>query len=173
MSAIDFVKRHPVAIGAGAVALIIIFMIASAGGSEEVQGNTSDVAAGVALQQAQMGYQAQMSALNAAAQDKASDRELALKVAEMDYLSKKELANINANLMSQQISSQQQTTALVSTLAAQTSQREIDAAVQREQINAGIINKQTDALVSINAMMQQTQQQAIKKQCSGFFDCLF
>lgn len=175
MGAIDLLKKHPVAASIGAVVVFGGVLLVMNSGGQEVSygGPVSDVAAGTDLQAMQQAFQLQMGGINAQVQNAAQEREAAITLAQIEVQSKKDLAAMMVNLESQRISADTQTAQLVSTLAAGVQTKSIDAEVAKENINANIINKQTDALVSINAMMQQTQQQAIKKQCSGFFDCLF
>lgn len=175
MGAIDLIKRHPVASSVGAIVIFGgVILVMNSGGQEISSGGpVSDVQAGTDLQSMQQAFQLQMGAINAQIQNSAGEREAAITLAQIDTQSKKDLALLSVDLERERINADKQTAALVSTLAAQVQTKSINAEVAKENINAGIINNQTKALVSINQMMQQTQQKAIKKQCSGFFSCLF
>lgn len=140
------IKAHPLLIGVGLVAAFVLYKMLSGGGgtAATAQGTGSDVASATALQQAQLQAGAAAGQTQAAVQANQDTIAGQIELAKIQAAFAGTHDSLAANIATQQINANQQTTALVSTLG---------AAVQTSAINADVAK----ATVTANSQVQMQQ----------------
>lgn len=180
MSAMDFVKKHPVAIGISAVVVLGGFVLLSSGGSDggtQVVAGQSDaeIAAGVQLQQLQ--YQQQMQGQTVGAQRDVALAETAaqLELGKLQIAQQSESDKLAASTALAQINASSQTAQLQSTLQAQTSQAQIAADSAKTAAMMATIAEQArqQANVAIAGIRGQVDIAKINKPKQGLFSKIF
>jgi len=159
---IDWIKQHTLLFGVGLVAAFVLWRVLSAGGgtAATAQGEGSDVASATALQQAQLQAGAAAGQTAAAVQANADTIAGQLELAKINAAYAGTHDQLAAQIATQQINAEQQTTALVSTLTAgvQTSAINADVAkttvaansqVQMQQILATALTQQSHDLATV------------------------
>lgn len=150
MSALDFVKKHPVGVGIGVIAVIGVVLLVSGGGGTEVttsDGSSSDPNINAGLQLQALSIQA-----NSAAQQTAAEKEVALaslatqqQIAVLGYQSADTQAQIAASVATQQITAGKEISSLQLANEAQQIQagRDIQIATLTSLTEQVKINNQT------------------------------
>lgn len=182
---IEWIKSHPLLFGAGLVAAFVLWrVISSSGGTAATaQGAGSDVASATALQQAQLQAGAVAGQTQAAVQANQDTIAGQIELAKIQAAFAGTHDALAANIATQQINANQQTTALVSTLTAgvQTSAINADVAkttvaansqVQMQQILATALTQQSHDLATVTTSGYQAQlaaQQSHDAHSGGLF----
>lgn len=182
MSAIDFVKRHPVAIGFGAVVVFVGFVLLSGSGGGEsttVVGSTgpsdAEVAAGMQLQQLQYASQSQNAQVAAQREVALASTAASLELGKLELAYRGNADNLAASTALAQINAQKETMALTSTLQAQTSQAQIAADSAKTAAMMSTITEQAraQAQTAMAAIQAQVQIAQINKPKQGLFSMIF
>lgn len=179
MSLIDSAKEHPFMAGTIGVVIIValVYVVGSSGTTttqSAVAGSSNDtsVAAGAAIQQAQLAANAHIQDTQAALQANQDNIGGQISLATIAANMQNNHDILAASIASQQIDATSQTADLQTTLGAQVTNHQIDAAIQGQQIasTTSLTNTKilTDALVGMSTSHDATAV-AIDQDHSGLF----
>lgn len=180
MKALDFVKRHPMAIGIGAVVVIGGFLLLNSGGSSgtasTATSGTSDaeIAAGLQLQQLQAASAAQNYQVGAQRDVALAQTNAQLELGKLQIQQQGASDELASALGMAKINADQQTTSLTSTLAAQTQQAGIAAQTAQNAAMLATITRQAElqTQTSVAAINAQTKIAEINRPRS-FLESIF
>lgn len=162
MSILNKIKEKPILYGGGAVVVAIgLYLLLQSGGSQTVSSDGLDpstVAAADALQQAQL--QANQAANQTSAAVQANQDTIAGQTALQTIQTQSQdfIANLEANIASQQINAHSQDSALQNTLEAQVANNQINANTEQLSISTAAQVQNTQTLA--NALVAESTNQA-------------
>ena len=180
MSPIEIVKKHPVAIGIGAVVIVGAFILLSSGvGGSQVVGSTgpsdAEIAAGLQLQQLQAAGQAQSLQVGAQREIELANTAAQLELGKLSIAQQSASDSLAASVALAQINANQQTTSLTSTLASQVQIAGINADPAQTPAMLATMTRPSElqastATAAINAQVQIAK---INKPKQGLFSKIF
>lgn len=173
---LETVKKHPYLFGGAAIGTVIIIYLASSGGSQTVSTGPSSesVAAGNALQMAQLQSQAYAGQINAELQAREQDNAAQIELAKIQGQYGYDLAELQSNVALAEINANQQSTALVSTLQAQVAQSEITADQQKHLQSETTTRSLYEGLFSVQRAQIESSVAISKQQNKrGLFSKIF
>lgn len=173
------IKKHPVAFGIGAIVIVVGFIMLSGSGGETqvVSGGPSEaeIAAGMQMQQLQASQQAMAFQVGAEREVALANMGAQLELGKLQIAQQGRSDELAAAMGMAQINATQQTTALTSTLSAQTEQARIAADTAQNAAMLSTITRQSElqAQTAMNAINAQVSIAQINKPKRGLFSKIF